>query len=339
MRSPIHPTPLHFAFQRQPEALRLLLRCEERESVVKKWIMSRRFRSVLLLLAPTLGIAAPELSPACRQAAAALNGDFLNVKEQSSITLSLTADDSAARASISFGPATPAPLVALGQYVEGSNSGITALLKRPARTSAAVNTLVNHKSSDPAVQAAYTSCSQELGLADFFDLVARNSDVPDWAPIAAGVHRLFSGNRATLTEFLYRWDKHEPVAAMFFLLSAFQNDPPMINTLRAAYNADAKRLAQLVRAEVDITCKWGDVISVAQAEQEQNRDRFQAFLKRLDQGNRQDAYHFLFTQLLGNDQPSKDNFTACRQVDSPRLDCIAHKVFNREKDFDKCANR
>jgi hypothetical protein len=66
--------------------------------------------------------------------------------------------------------------------------------------------------------------------------------------------------------------------------------------------------------------------------------KFQGFLHRLDEGKTQEAYNWLFNQVLGRDQPSKDNFGACRKVDSPRVDCIAHKTFNLEKDFDKCPN-
>jgi hypothetical protein len=56
--------------------------------------MPRPIRILLLLLAPALSIAAAELSPACRQATSALKADFLNLKEQSSTTLHLSADDS-----------------------------------------------------------------------------------------------------------------------------------------------------------------------------------------------------------------------------------------------------
>jgi hypothetical protein len=293
-------------------------------------------RALLLFLAPALGVAAAELSPACRQAASALNGDFLNVKEQSSITLKFSGSDGAEKIPVVFGPSTPAPLVALGQYSEGNNAGITDFLMRSARSTAALNTLVNHKSGDTAAQAAYMDCSKELGPPGFFDLVARDFDAPDWAAIATNVHRLFADNRESLTNFLYHWDKHEPVPAMFFLLSGVQQDPPSINNFRAAYNADGAKLAQIIRGEADVICKWDGIISVSQFEREHNSQKFQGFLHRLDEGKPQEAYNWLFTQLLGRDQAAQDNFGSCKKVNGPRVDCIAHKAFNREKDFDRC---
>jgi hypothetical protein len=288
-----------------------------------------------VFLAPALCGAAAEVSATCRQAASALDSDFLNVKEQSSIALKLSGEDSSEK--ILLGPATPAPLVALGQYLEGNNTSLTDVLLRAARDTAALNTLVNHRTGDTAAQAAYTDCSKELGLPRFFDLVVRNSGAPDWAAIATNVHALFGTNRGSLTTFLYHWDRHEPVDAMFFLLNGVQSDPPSINNFRAAYNADGKKLAQIVRGEVGVICKWDGIVSATQFEKDHNSAKFQGFLHRLDQGKTQEAYSWLFSQVLGKDQASKDNFGSCRKADAPRVDCIAHKAFNREQDFDKCA--
>jgi hypothetical protein len=281
-------------------------------------------------------MAATDPSPACRQAASALNRDFLNVKQQAPVTLNLTGDGAPANVPISLGAAAPGPLVALGQYVEGFNAGVGALLLRPKRSAAALNTLLNHKSGDTATETAYTDCSNEIGLPAFFEMVARNSGAPDWAAIAASVHGLFSASQSSLTGFLYHWDKQEPVPAMFLVLSGLQRDPPAINNFRAAYNADGAKLAQIIRGEMEPICKWDGIVTVSQFERDHNMEKFQGFLHRLDQGKAQDAYSWLFAQVLGKDQASKDNFGACRKVDYPKVDCIAHKAFNREKDFDKC---
>jgi hypothetical protein len=300
--------------------------------------MPIRVRTFFLLLAPIAGMAAADLSPACRQAASALDSDFLNVKEQSPITLRLFGDDATEKTPIVLGPSTPGPLAALGQYLEGTNTSLPDILKRSTRNTAALNTLLNGRRDDAATQTAYTDCSNELGLAKFFDLVARNSDASDWAAVATNVHSLFASNRGSLTSFLYHWDKKEPLAAIFFLFNAVQQDPRSVNNFRAAYNADGPKLAQIIRAEVGVICKWDDIVSVSQFEREHNAGKFQGFLSRLDQQKTPEAYDWLYKQLLGKDQASKDNFGACRKADAPRVDCIAHKAFNHEQDFDKCAS-